>query len=181
MNVSNALTPHLIRPEHLEPNWRWDRAIPSHGHMSVDFERRIDFDRLRHYRLARARQALKNSPCGALLLFDVNNIRYVSGTKIGECLAEFNRWHARRVIHSRTCVMILSDGYDTGAPELLEAAMRGLRRRCKRIVWLNPLLGSDAYEPSARGMQAALPFLDLFAPAHDIESLAALEPYLARI
>ena len=84
MNVSNALKPHLIRPEHLEPHWRWDRAIPSHGHMSVDFERRIDFDRLRHYRLARARQALKNSPCGALLLFDVNNIRYVSGTKIGE-------------------------------------------------------------------------------------------------
>ena len=84
MNVSNALSPHLIRPEHLEPNWRWDRAIPAHGHMSVDFERRIDFDRLRHYRLARARQALKNSQCGALLLFDVNNIRYVSGTKIGE-------------------------------------------------------------------------------------------------
>ncbi|MGZ3289049.1 MAG: M24 family metallopeptidase, partial [Xanthobacteraceae bacterium] len=84
MNVSNALKPHLIRPEHLEPHWRWDRAIPSHGHMSVDFERRIDFDRLRHYRLARARKALKASQCGALLLFDVNNIRYVSGTKIGE-------------------------------------------------------------------------------------------------
>src|ERR1700726_2098044 len=84
MNVSNALSPHLIRPEHLDPNWRWDRAIPSHGHMSVDFERRIDFDRLRHYRLARARAALKASPCGALLLFDVNNIRYVTGTKIGE-------------------------------------------------------------------------------------------------
>src|SRR5580704_14633819 len=84
MNVPNALSPHLIRPEHLEPYWRWDRAIPSHGHMSVDFERRIDFDRLRHYRLARARAALKASGCGALLLFDVNNIRYVSGTKIGE-------------------------------------------------------------------------------------------------
>ena len=84
MNVSNALKPHLIRPEHLDPHWRWDRAIPSHGHMSVDFERRIDFDRLRHYRLARARKALKASQCGALLLFDVNNIRYVSGTKIGE-------------------------------------------------------------------------------------------------
>jgi len=84
MNVSNALTPHLIRPEHLDPHWRWDRAIPSHGHMSVDFERRINFDRLRDYRLARARTALKNSQCGALLLFDVNNIRYVSGTKIGE-------------------------------------------------------------------------------------------------
>jgi Xaa-Pro dipeptidase len=48
MNVPNALTPHLIRPEHLDPHWRWDRAIPSHGHVSVDFERRVDFDRLRH-------------------------------------------------------------------------------------------------------------------------------------
>jgi len=59
--------------------------------------------------------------------------------------------------------------------------MRSLRRRCKRIVWLNPLLGAEGYEPRARGMQAALPFLDLFASAHNIESLAALEPYLARL
>ena len=77
--------------------------------------------------------------------------------------------------------MILSDGYDTGAPEVLEAAMRGLRRRCKRIVWLNPLLGAEGYAPHSRGMQAALPHVDLFAPAHNIDSLAALEPYLARI
>jgi uncharacterized protein len=103
------------------------------------------------------------------------------GTKIGECLAAFNRIHARRIIHSRTCVMILSDGYDTGPPELLSSAMRELRRRCKRIVWLNPLTGRAGFEPSARGMQAALPYLDLFAPAHSLESLAALEPYLARI
>lgn len=68
----------------LDPQWRWNRAIPAFGHSSVDFERRVDHDRLRGYRLARARQALQNSPCGALLLFDVNNIRYVSGTKIGE-------------------------------------------------------------------------------------------------
>ena len=59
--------------------------------------------------------------------------------------------------------------------------MRELKRRCKRIVWLNPLLGAEGYEPSARGMRAALPYLDLFAPAHNIDSLAALEPYLARI
>jgi uncharacterized protein with von Willebrand factor type A (vWA) domain len=77
--------------------------------------------------------------------------------------------------------MILSDGYDTGPPELLQSALRDLRRRCKRIVWLNPLTGRDGFSPSARGMQAALPFLDLFAPAHNLESLAALEPYLARI
>lgn len=103
------------------------------------------------------------------------------GTKIGEALAEFNRWHAARVIHSRTCVLILSDGYDTGAPEALGVEMAKLRRRCKRIVWLNPLIGWQGYEPTAGGMEAALPHVDLFAPAHNLDSLAALEPYLAKL
>lgn len=103
------------------------------------------------------------------------------GTRIGDSLASFNRWHAPRVIHSRTCVMILSDGYDTGEPERLGAEMAALARRCRRIVWLNPLLGWDGYTPVARGMAAALPHVALFAPAHNLQSLAALEPYLARL
>ena len=103
------------------------------------------------------------------------------GTRIGESLATFNRWHAKRVINSRTVVMIVSDGYDTGEPEGLAAEMRRLRLRARRIVWLNPLIGWRDYQPTARGMQAALPMVDLFAPAHNLESLAALEPYLARI
>jgi uncharacterized protein with von Willebrand factor type A (vWA) domain len=103
------------------------------------------------------------------------------GTRIGESLATFNRWHARRVIHSRTAVIIVSDGYDTGEPERLGAEMARLRRRCRRIVWLNPLIGWRDYSPQARGMQAALPYVDLFAPAHNIESLSRLEPYLARL
>ena len=103
------------------------------------------------------------------------------GTKIGESLATFNRWHARRVLNSRSAVMIVSDGYDTGSPEQLGEEMRRLRRRCRRIIWLNPLLGWNNYSPQARGMRAALPYIDLFAPAHNLESLAALEPYLARI
>ena len=90
------------------------------------------------------------------------------GTKIGESLATFNRWHAKSVIHTRTCVMIVSDGYDTGDPEVMAAEMHRLARRCKRIVWLNPMIGWEGYAPSARGMQAALPFIDLFAPAHNL-------------
>jgi len=103
------------------------------------------------------------------------------GTRIGESLAAFNRWHARRVINSRTAVMIVSDGYDTGEPEQLAEEMRRLRRRCRKIIWLNPLISWRDYSPEARGMQAALPYVDLFAPAHNLQSLAALEPYLARI
>ncbi|CCD94583.1 Carbon monoxide dehydrogenase, coxE accessory protein [Bradyrhizobium sp. ORS 375] len=103
------------------------------------------------------------------------------GTRIGESLQTFNRWHAARVIHSRTCVMIVSDGYDTGDPDLLGREMSQLRRRCRRIVWLNPMLGWDGYAPEARGIKAALPHVDLYAPAHTLNSLAALEPYLARL
>ena len=103
------------------------------------------------------------------------------GTRIGESLATFNRWHAKTIINSRTCVMIISDGYDTGEPGAMDAAMRELSRRCRRIVWLNPMIGWEGYEPSARGMMAALPYVDLFAPAHNLAALAALEPYLARL
>jgi len=103
------------------------------------------------------------------------------GTRIGESLGVFNRWHARRAIHSRTCVMIVSDGYDTGPAEHLAREMAALRRRCRRIAWLNPMIGWRGYAPEAAGMKAALPYVDLFAPAHNLESLRALEPYLARI
>jgi uncharacterized protein with von Willebrand factor type A (vWA) domain len=135
-----------------------------------------------HTRLAHVSSALRErDPARALDRLSLMAQGVGGGTRIGESLATFNRWHARRVIHSRTCVMILSDGYDTGAPEMLAAAMQALRKRCRRIVWLNPLIGWEGYEPSARGMRAALPHVDLFAAAHNIDSLAALEPYLARI
>jgi len=106
---------------------------------------------------------------------------WAGGTRIGDCLATFNRNYAARVITSRTAVMIVSDGYDTGAPEILGAEMARLKRRAKRIVWLNPMIGWRDYAPVAQGMAAALPHVDLFAPAHNLESLAALEPYLAKL
>ena len=103
------------------------------------------------------------------------------GTRIGEALAEFNSRYAGAIAGSSTIAVIISDGFDTGAPERLAAELARLKRRVKRLVWLNPLLGRQSYEPRAAGMAAALPHIDLFAPAHNLESLAALEDELARL
>jgi uncharacterized protein with von Willebrand factor type A (vWA) domain len=75
----------------------------------------------------------------------------------------------------------MSDGFETGDPDVLAKEMDALRRRCRRIVWLNPMAGWQDYAPEAQGMKAAMPFVDLFAPAHNLKSLEALEPYLARL
>ncbi len=82
--MDQIVRPKRIEPDDLNPNYQWDRHLPAWGSMAVDFELRIDFDRLRRYRISRARQALEKSEAGAVLLFDVNNIRYVTSTKIGE-------------------------------------------------------------------------------------------------
>jgi uncharacterized protein with von Willebrand factor type A (vWA) domain len=75
--------------------------------------------------------------------------------------------------------VVLSDGWETGDPEVLGNALATIHRRARRVVWLNPLLGTPGYEPLTRGMQAALPHIDVFAPAHDLESLAQLAQHLA--
>ena len=80
----SVFSPRILRPEDANQNWQWDRALASPGFKQVDFETRVDFQRLRRYRLSRAKNALKSSGLGALILFDVNNIRYITGTKIGE-------------------------------------------------------------------------------------------------
>ena len=100
------------------------------------------------------------------------------GTKIGESLREFNQQHGRRLLSRDTVFIILSDGWETGEPELLADEMRKARRRVLKTIWLNPLLGLKDYQPATRGMAAALPFVDVFAPAHNLESLLALEKHL---
>jgi uncharacterized protein with von Willebrand factor type A (vWA) domain len=135
-----------------------------------------------HTRLAHVSDAMKERDAArALDRLSVMAQGAGGGTRIGESLQTFNRWHAARLIHSRTCVMIVSDGYETGDTALLGREMEALTRRCRRIVWLNPMLGWEGYAPEAAGIKAALPHVDLFAPAHTLKSLAALEPYLARL
>ena len=135
-----------------------------------------------HTRLIHVSPALKDAdPVRAVERLALMAHGWAGGTRIGECLAAFNRHHARRVVGGRTVVIIVSDGYDTGEPERLATEMAALRRRTRRIVWLNPMLGWSGYQPTAGGMSAALPFVELFAPAHNLASLAALEDYLAGI
>ena len=101
--------------------------------------------------------------------------------RIGESLAEFVAGYLHQVVTSRSVVVILSDGLDRGDPSAIAPAMRAIRSRAGRIVWLNPLAGDARYEPTARAMQAALPFIDRLAPAHNLESLERLIPELAAV
>ena len=96
------------------------------------------------------------------------------GTRIGEALRTFNTTWARRVMRHGPVVLIVSDGWDRGDPELLGSELARLRRRCSRLIWLNPLLGSASYEPLTRGMQAALAHIDDFMPAHNLKSIEDL-------
>ena len=95
------------------------------------------------------------------------------GTKIGESLAQLNRdWP--QLVDRRTIVIVLSDGWDTGEPEILAEALLRIKRRAGRVIWLNPLLGNPSYEPLTRGMAAALPLVDHFAPGHNLAALRDL-------
>jgi uncharacterized protein len=100
------------------------------------------------------------------------------GTRIGESLRQFNQSYGTKLLSRDTIFIILSDGWDTGEPELLASQLRTTKRRVRKILWLNPLLGLKDYQPVTRGMAAALPYVDVFAPAHNLESLLALERYL---
>ena len=99
------------------------------------------------------------------------------GTRIGESIREFNQTWAR-LVDRRTIVLLLSDGWDTGEPDVLTQEMLTLKRRAARVIWLNPLLGNPSYEPLTRGMAAALPLVDHFAAAHNLSSLRELAAHL---
>ena len=96
------------------------------------------------------------------------------GTKIGASLKQFVDEYSLKVVDPATVVLVISDGWDTGEVEMLSESMSHLKRSARSLIWLNPLKGSPDYEPTTRGMQAALPHLDLFASAHNLNSLRDL-------
>ena len=106
---------------------------------------------------------------------------WAGGTRIGDALRAFNMEWARRVMGHGPVVLLISDGWDRGDPEVLKREMSRLQRSCHRLIWLNPLLGSPDYRPLTRGMQAALPFVDDFLPVHNLASLEMLAAHLSEL
>ncbi len=103
------------------------------------------------------------------------------GTRIGECIHTFNKRWSQRMLRRGAVVLIISDGWDRGDPQLLGAEMARLQRNTHRLIWLNPLLGSPGYEPMTRGIMAALPYVDDFLPVHNLKSLDALAEAITTI
>ncbi|MCB0195956.1 MAG: VWA domain-containing protein [Anaerolineae bacterium] len=109
-------------------------------------------------------------------------VDWSSGTRIGPSLQAFNRQWSRRVLRQKgAIVLIISDGWERGDVSLIKQEMAYLRRRCHRLIWLNPLLGKATYQPLVEGMAAALPFVDDFLPIHNLQSLNALADHLGSL
>ncbi len=106
---------------------------------------------------------------------------WAGGTDIGQCIGDFNRHFAAQMLRSRTIAVILSDGWDRGDADRMQHAIGSLRRNVHRLIWLNPLLGSENYQPLCRGIRTALPHLDYFLPAHNLESLGKLVALLKAV
>jgi hypothetical protein len=126
-------------------------------------------------RLTRITRALKTrDPRQALAAVGSTVTDWEGGTRIGDSLKELlDRWSARTALRG-SVVVFCSDGLERGDPNVLAAQMARLSRLAHRVLWLNPLKGSPRYEPLARGMAASLPFVDVFLPGHNIESLEEL-------
>ncbi len=123
------------------------------------------------------RELHRRDPSAALAEVSEAVHDWSGGTKIGECLRTFNVEWSRRVTRGGPIVLVISDGWDRGEPEVLSAEMARLSRSVHRIVWLNPLAGREGYAPETRGMQAALPHVDDFLPAgtfNDLQTLVEL-------
>ena len=114
----------------------------------------------------------------AMQLLSNENNGWSGGTRIGESLNAFVNEYGKKLIDSKTIVIILSDGWDTGNIELIKNNMEFIHAKAKKLIWLNPLAGFEDYKPHVSAMKAALPFIDVFAPVHNAESLKKLGRWL---
>lgn len=102
------------------------------------------------------------------------------GTRIGESLDTFKEKYGQRLLNKDSIVIILSDGWDTGQAELLESSIKYIHKKSSRVIWLNPLAGNPDYQPSTKGMQVCMPYIDVFTSAHNLDSLRQVVKHLKK-
>lgn len=135
-----------------------------------------------HTRLVRMTETLRDkNSMQAMARLSLLARGFGGGTKFGESLAHFNTLYAKRSLNSRTVVMVLSDGYDTGEVSLMAQQIAQVKKRASKLIWLNPLLGWAQYEPITAAISEIRPYLDYFAPANTLESLLAIENELIKV
>ena len=133
-------------------------------------------------RLTRVTRALRRRDVDSAIQDVVESVDdWSGGTRIGEAIKVFNYDWSRRVLRSGATVVLISDGWDRGDPALLSREMARLQRSCRRLIWLNPLLGAAGYQPLTQGIRAALPYVDYFLPVHNLHSLEALAELLGAV
>jgi len=136
-------------------------------------------------RLTRTTRALRQRDPDIAVARVVRDVAdWSGGTRISTCLEDFNRQWARRVLSGNATLLLISDGLEHGTPgdpqcSALRFQMERLHKSCRRLVWLNPLLRFEAFQPRAAGIRAMLPHVDKFLPAHNLESLEQLAEVLA--
>ena len=133
-------------------------------------------------RLTRITRELRKRDVDQAITDVVNAVDdWSGGTRIGDAIKDFNYTWSRRVLRSNATVVMISDGWDRGDPFLLGREMARLQRSCRRLIWLNPLLGAPGYQPLTQGIRAALPYVDYFLPIHNLRSMDALAQLLSAV
>ena len=157
---------------------RYSRMLLHFAHVIMSRHRRVEAflfsTELSHI----TRQLRSPRPDAALAAVAHSVSDWSGGTRIGAALKSFRQRWSRRVLHGGPVVLLISDGWDRGDPHELAEQVAWLQRSCRRLIWLNPLIGTADYAPLTRGLQAALPFVDDFLPARTLTNLVDLAAHL---
>ena len=159
----------------------YSRALVMFGHAALRADRRFEAFCF-GTRLTRVTRALGGSDANeALVRAAAEVVDWEGGTRIGDSVKRFLDDFGHAGMARGAIVVVCSDGLDVGEPELLRVQMARLSRLAHRVVWVNPLSADPAYEPLARGMNAALPYVDVFTSGHNLASLEALGEVLGEM
>jgi uncharacterized protein with von Willebrand factor type A (vWA) domain len=157
---------------------RYSRMLLHFAHALTSRHRRVEAFLFSTQLTRITRQLCARRPDEAIAAVSRSVPDWSGGTRIGGAIKEFHRRWGRRVLNGGPVVLLISDGWDRGDPEVLRAQIARLQRRCYRLVWLNPLIGTAGYSPLTRGLEAALPYVDDFLPARTLTNLADLATHL---